>query len=131
VADPLPREVARFITKHLHGFTQLELLLHMHDSAGSSKTAAMAARELRLGDEQAASLLHDLCTRGLLEIDDGEGPKSYRYKPRTGELARQVDALVEIYPKYRQRVVQLIFSRPPDGVTNFAEAFRWRKDKDG
>lgn len=131
MADPLPPEVKRFINKHLHGFAQLELLLHLHDNPSGSVTPAMAAQELRLGEEQTAGLLHDLHARGLLEIDDSEGPKRYRYKPNTRELARQVDALAKIYPAYRQRVVQLIFSKPPESVTNFAEAFRLRKGKDG
>ena len=132
VADRLPAEVKRFINKHLHGFSQLELLLHLHDNPSEAVTPAMAARELRLGEEQAAGLLHDLHARGLLAVSDSEGRRqSYRYEPRTRELARQVDALAEIYPTYRHRVVQLIFSKPRESVTNFAEAFRLRKDEDG
>jgi hypothetical protein len=131
VADPLPREVKRFIYKHLHGFSQLELLLHLHDNPSEPITAAMAARELRLGDEQAANLLKDLHARGLLAISDShERRESYRYEPSTRELARQVDALAEMYPTYRHRIVQLIFSKPPDSVTDFAQAFRLRKDED-
>jgi hypothetical protein len=132
VADRLPPEVKRFINKHLQGFSQLELLLHLHDNPSEPVTPAMVARELRLGEEQAAGLLHDLHTRGLLATSDSQGrPESYRYEPRTRELARQVDALAEIYPTYRHRVVQLIFSKPPESVTNFAEAFRLWKDEDG
>ncbi|HSE45494.1 MAG TPA: hypothetical protein VLA89_09240 [Gemmatimonadales bacterium] len=132
MADPLPREVKRFINKHLHGFSQLELLLHLHDNPSEPVTAATAARELRLGEEQAAALLQDLHIRGLLATSDSVGRRdSYRYEPSTRELARQVDALAEIYPAYRHRVIQLIFSKPPDSLTNFAEAFRLRKEEDG
>ena len=132
VADPLPREVKSFINRHLHGFSQLELLLHLHENPSEPVTAAMAARELRLGEEQAAALLQDLHTSGLLATCDSEGRReSYRYEPSTRELARQVDALAEIYPTYRHRVVQLIFSKPPDSLTHFAQAFRLRKDEDG
>jgi hypothetical protein len=132
VADPLPPEVKRFINTHLHGFSQLELLLHLHDHPSEPVTAAIAARELRLGEQQAAGLLQDLHTRGLLATSDSEGRReSYRYEPSTRELARQVDALAEIYPTYRHRIVQLIFSKPPDSLTNFAQAFRLRKDEDG
>jgi hypothetical protein len=132
VADPLPREVRRFINKHLHGFSQLELLLHLHDNPSEPVTAAMAARELRLGEEQVAALLQDLHTSGLLATRGSGGQReSYRYEPRTRELARQVDALAGIDPTYRHRIVQLIFSKPPDSLTNFAQAFRLRKDEDG
>jgi hypothetical protein len=131
VADPLTPEVKRFINKHLHGFTQLELLLHLHDNPNRSVTPTMAAQELRLGEEHAAALLHDLHARGLLVIDDTEGPRCYRYRPSTRELARQVGALAELYPTYRHRIVGHIFSKPPESVTNFAQAFLLRKDEDG
>jgi hypothetical protein len=132
VADPLPRDVKCFVKKHLHGFSQLELLLHLHDNPSEPVTAAMAARELRLGEEQAAALLQELHTSGLLATSDSEGGcESYRYEPSTRELAQQVDALAEMYPTYRHRIVQLIFSKPPDSLTNFAQAFRLRKDEDG
>jgi hypothetical protein len=131
VADPLPREVKRFINKHVHGVAQLELLLHLRDNPNESVTPAMAARELRLGDVQAVDLLHDLHIKGLLAIDKSEGRECYRYEPTTRALARQVEALAKIYPTYRHRVIQLIFSKPPESVTNFSEAFRFRKDDDG
>jgi hypothetical protein len=131
VADPLSPQVKRFINKHIHGFSQLELLLHLRDNPNESVTPDLAARELRLGQEQAADLLHDLHTRGLLAIDTGEGPQRYRYEPSTREMARQVEALAKIYPTYRHRIIQLIFSKPSESVTNFSQAFRLRKDEDG
>ena len=131
VGDPLSPEVRRFINKHLHGFSQLELLLHLRDNPNQAVTPETAARELRLADEQAAGLLHDLHARGLLTTDDSEGQTRYRYEPSTRELARQVEALAKLYPTYRHRIVQLIFSKPPESVTNFSQAFRLRKDEDG
>jgi hypothetical protein len=131
VADPLTPEVKRFINKHVHGVAQLELLLHLRDNPNESVTPSAAARELRLADVQAVDLLRDLHIRGLLAIDKSEGQERYRYEPNTRELARQVEALAKIYPAYRHRVIQLIFSKPPESVTNFAQAFRMRKDEDG
>lgn len=131
MADPLPRDVKRFINKHIHSVTQLELLLHLHDNPGEAVTPETAARELRLGEEHAVSLLHDLRTRGLLATHEGEGEDGYRYEPRTRDLARQVQATAKVYPAYRHRIIQLIFSKPPESVTNFAQAFRIRKDEDG
>jgi hypothetical protein len=128
MADPLPPEVKRFINKHVHAFTQLELLLYLHDNSTRTITPALAAREQRLDEAQAAGLLHDLHVRGLLASDASEGPERYRYEPSTRELARQVDTLARIYPTYRHTIIQLTFSKPPESVTNFAEAFRLRKD---
>ena len=131
MADPISRDVKRFINNHLHGFSQLELLLHMRDSPNEWLTAEVAARELRLGHEQAADLLEDLRSRGLLVVDDSDPPPRYRYEPKSDELAMQVEGLAKIYPTYRHRIVHLIFSKPPESITNFSQAFRLRKDEDG
>lgn len=131
MADPLPPDVKRFINKHLHGFSQLELLLYLRANFSEPVTRETAARELRLDQEQASGLLRDLHARGLLRIVDGEEPESYRYEPKTVKLAQQVEALAEIYPAYRHRIIQLIFSKTPESVINFSEAFRLRKDEDG
>jgi hypothetical protein len=131
VADPLSRDVRRFINKHLYGFSQLELLLHLRDNPNETVTPDLAARELRLAHDQAADLLRDLESRGLATVDDPERPDGYRYEPATRELARQVEGLAKLYPAYRHRIIQLIFSKPPESVTNFSQAFRLRKDEDG
>lgn len=131
MGDPISPEVKRFIHTHLHGFSQLELLLHLRDTPRESLTAEVAARELRLGHEQAADLLADLHTRGLLAVDYGDPPTRYRYEPKSEELALQVEALAKIYPTYRHRIVHLIFAKPPESITNFKQAFRLRKDEDG
>lgn len=131
MADPISPDVKRFINTHLHGFSQLELLLHLRDTPNESVTAEVAARELRLGHEQTADLLDDLHSRGLVALDDGDAPARYRYEPKSEELALQVEGLAKLYPTYRHRIVQLIFAKPPESITNFCQAFRLRKDEDG
>jgi hypothetical protein len=130
MVDRLPPEVTRLISKHIHGVSQLELLLYLHDQPTREVTPEMVAREQRMAEDQSAALLHDLHSRGLLEVIDREGQRSYRYEPKRRELARQVDALAQTYPKYRHTIIQLVFSKPSEGVTNFAEAFRLRKNED-
>jgi hypothetical protein len=131
MADPISPEVKRFINNQLHGFSQLELLLHLRDSPNEWLTAEVASRELRLGHDQAADLLEDLRSRCLLAVDDSDPPARYRYEPKSDELAMQVEGLAKIYPTYRHRIVHLIFSKPPESITNFSQAFRLRKDEDG
>jgi len=131
MADPISRDVKRFINNHIHGFSQLELLLHLRDNPNESLTAEVAAGELRLAHEQAADLLADLHSRGLLAVDDSDSPARYRYEPKSEELALQVEGLAKLYPIYRHRIVHLIFTKPPESITDFSQAFRLRKDEDG
>ena len=130
MAAPLPPEVTRFISKHIHGFTQLELLLYLHAQPTIEVTTKIVAHEQRMTEDQAAALLHDLHSRGLLVTRDLEGKRHYRYEPKSKELVQQVEALAQTYPKYRHAIIQIIFSKPVESVTNFAEAFRLRKDGD-
>lgn len=130
MTEGIPPEVTRFISRHIHAVSQVELLLHLHDQPTRQVSPALIARERRLGEDQAAGLLHDLHVRGLVIALGDEEQRSYRYEPKTKELARQVDALARTYHKYRYAIMQLIFSKPGENVMNFAEAFRLRKDED-
>ena len=51
----------------------------------------------------------------------------YRYAPANEELNGIVDALAESYANYRVAVIGLIFARPSERITSFADAFRIRR----
>jgi hypothetical protein len=53
---------------------------------------------------------------------DGPGTRA-----ATDDLDRIVDDLAESYAKYRVAVIGLIFARPSERITLFADAFRIRK----
>ena len=130
MVDRLPQDVTRLIGKHIHGVSQLELLLFFHSQPTREVAVEAVAKEQGMREDQASILLEDLTARGLLAVVDSEDEARYRYEPKSTELARQVDALAETYPTYRHAIIQLIFSKPGEGVMNFAEAFRLRKDED-
>jgi hypothetical protein len=67
--------------------------------------------------------LEDLRSRGLASESEGR----YRYTPASEELDRIVDDLAESYAKYRVAVIGLIFARPSERITSFADAFRIRR----
>ena len=130
MVDRLPQDVTRLIGKHIHGVSQLELLLFLHNQPTREVSVETVAKEQGMRDDQASILLEDLTSRGLLVEADAEDEARYRYEPKSRELARQVDALAKIYPTYRHAIIQLIYSKPGESVMNFAEAFRLRKDED-
>lgn len=74
----------------------------------------------------ASDLLVDLAGRGFL-VEKEEG--AFVYEPKPG-LAKQVDALASAYSGYRVTIINLIFSKPSEGVQSFADAFRLRRDEE-
>lgn len=121
----LPKEARDLISRHIHSVAQLEVLLYLRSRAGQGITADELARDQKIGTEMAAGVLDDLASRGFVKQSEG----SFVYGPEPS-LARQVDELGAAYSSYRVSVINLIFSRPDEGVQSFADAFRVRRDEE-
>jgi hypothetical protein len=125
----LSEDVKKFITEHINSLEQLEILLLLHRHQEKEWTAQEVSQELRLSPASAAMRLADLQTRGLLVVR--ESPDLfYQYQPQKSDFAPTVDSLAELYPDYRFTVINLIFSKPLDKIQTFADAFKFREDKD-
>jgi hypothetical protein len=122
-AGGIPHAVRGFVGAHIESVGQLEVLLLLHSRRDEDWTAGAVQRELRVAPEAAASRLADLRTRGLVKE---EPAGTYRYAP-TSELAPVVDALAEAYAARKVSVIKLIYSKPSEQVTTFADAFRFRR----
>jgi predicted transcriptional regulator of viral defense system len=112
--------VERFVRAHIHSVEQLEVLLHLRAQAARAFTADELARELRIHAASAQDRLEDLKGRGLLASPEGG---AYRYQPPPA-LAGDVDALARTYAERRVSVINLIFSKPSEGISTFADAFK-------
>jgi hypothetical protein len=119
----VPGPVRHFIASHIVSVAQLEVLLLLRAAADKEWTAAEVARALVTQPEAAAGWLDDLTERGLASQSAGR----HRYAPADAEVEGTVDALAESYAKYRVAVIGLIFARPSDRLTQFADAFRIRR----
>lgn len=127
--DPgIPEDIIEFINARIASVVQLEVLLLLHAEQGKQWTADELAEQLRIEPAWAAGQLESLCNDGLL-VCQPAAVLVYRYQPRTPELAAMVDALARIYAERRVSVISLIFSKPPDPLRDFADAFRFRKNK--
>lgn len=107
---------------------QLEILLLLREHVGEW-TPARVASELRITEQSAELHLADLSLRGL--ISPGAAIRSYSYAPRSPELGALVDELAGCYVNMRYTVINLIFAVPGDSARTLAEAFRFRRKKDG
>jgi hypothetical protein len=119
----VPAPVRRFIASHIVSVAQLEVLLLLRAAADKEWTADEVARALVTQREAAAGWLENLRERGLARQ---EGDR-YRYAPSSRELDRTIDSLAESYANYRVAVISLIFARPSERITSFADAFRIRR----
>ena len=129
-ADPT-KCVSEFISHYIDSVETVDVLLLLHNHRDREWSASQVSLELRSNPASAAKRLADLCLRGIFEIR--VTPELvYRYAPKTEALAEMVDEFSLVYVKHRVSVIKLIFSKPLDRVSNFAESFRLReKEKEG
>ncbi len=124
----LSPSLQEFISRHIGSVVQAELLLLAQGSAPRRWSAAEIAAELRVEPAGARSQADALCSRGLLR-STGESDPRYWYEPSSDEIQQGVLELARAYPDRRVSIISFIYSRPPDPLKLFADAFRIVKDK--
>ena len=123
----LPTELRAFLHSCVESIEQVELLMMLRGSE-RFRTARQAASEF--GIKTPARARHDLETlaaRGLLEIRVAEDETSYRYRPKTEELARYCDLLAQHYITSRASVLGFVATESRQSAKRFADAFKLRK----
>jgi hypothetical protein len=66
--------------------------------------------------------------RSLPTWQSGPEPQ-YQFAPVDPAIAPAVAALAGLYATHRVSIISMIFSKPADRLRSFADAFRFRKDK--
>ena len=93
--DLIPEEVQRFLVDHIDSIAELEALLILREHRGQSWPCGLVADRIYSSEEVTADLLVKLAKRGFLTAD-GMTPASFRYAPRSQEMARLLDQLAEV-----------------------------------
>ena len=122
----IPANVRRFLHDQIESVVQVEVLLLLYAEPARAFCGADVVAALRVEPAWAAAQLSDLCGRGILAE---AGPGSYRFAPRTAEVADAVAGLARAYADRRVTVIGLIYAKPSEPLRSFADAFRLRKDK--
>ena len=104
---------------------ELEILLLLRARRQTSWTGDAVARELRLDPKTSAERLVDLQRRGFVTSGPDGG---VLYEPRHAGFDHALSVLAHAYPKFRNAVIRMIFSKPNEKVQSFADAFRIRSD---
>jgi len=123
-SSAFPESVKRLIAERIDSVPELEALLLLREHRGRDWTPSDAGQRLYVSAAVAAHVLAKLAGHGFLS--SGEG--GYRYAPGV-ELASAVDQLAEAYAHHLVEVTQMIHTKPPPSIRQFADAFRFRKDK--
>jgi hypothetical protein len=125
----LPEDVARFIAGNISSVSQLEVLLLLRNSGAKTWSRQEIGGALYTSPEMMAAPLAELCDCGLLSATPPPD-ELYRFNPATPGLEAVVAKLNDLYAQRRVAVIGLIYSQPSDRVRSFADAFKFRKDKD-
>jgi hypothetical protein len=121
--------VDRFILDEIDSVPHLEALLLLWRSAPQPRTASQIAEQLYITHGQGAAIAEDLLRRGLIAREHNS-PASFFYDTQSEERNRLMEAVDATYRRELIRISGIIHSKPSPGVRAFANAFRFRKDKD-
>lgn len=123
--NSVPTEIEGFLLEHIHSVDELEILLLLRSYRQTSWTGDAVARELRLDPKTSAERLVDLQRRGFVNKGPNDG---FVYAPRGAGFDHALSILAQAYPKFRNAIIRLIFSKPNEKVQSFAEALSPRRD---
>ena len=122
----LPADVRRFILTSVPSVPYLEAVLLLRADPQQAWTAPRLAQRLYVPERTATELLAQLRDGGVAQAANDAG---VRFAPGA-ELAGVLDRLAEAYAAHLMSVTDLIHSRVDRRAQQFADAFRFRKDKE-
>jgi hypothetical protein len=124
VDDPIPRDVADFIMRHIDSVAQLEALLLLRANPHETWGANTTSKRLYTAEQEILEVLARLCEDGLLSCTEGV----YRYDCASEQLRDIVDRLAGIYSQHLIPVTNMIHAKPRR-IRQFADAFKIRMDR--
>ena len=123
----LPPEVVAFLDEHIFSVTQLEVLLLVQEIAPESITVRELSRSAHLPEPSIRPWLDAFVERGLLVHEAPDGYRSADLDPPTRVV---VDAVADCYVRRRVSLSRHVYASREDPARRFADAFRFRKEKD-
>jgi hypothetical protein len=125
--NDIPPEVKAFINTHIESIDQLRILLLLQSGAQSDWDVSDVSGKLYLRSDVVAAELASLEARGFC-VSSGD-PRRYRYQPKSADLKKKLEQVVQLDQERPVTLITLIYSRPKD-IQAFADAFKLRPDKE-
>ena len=117
----------QFVEKYIRSLDQLEVLLLVSALPDREWSVNDVYNVVRSSPGAVEERLEFFTAAGIFHRT--EKPPTYRFQPRTEEMARVISSLSAAYKLSRHRVVAFIYSptRGDDPMTSFTDAFRFKK----
>lgn len=129
VADSgISTEVERFIATHIKSLEQLEILLLLNSDPKRAWSLDDVYEVIKSSESSVRDRLDELASAGLIEIEHGP-PREYRFAPKEEGATLVIDDLAAAYKERRVKIVQIIYAPPTSVAEEFANAFKFRRDK--
>jgi hypothetical protein len=119
-------ELDRFIAVEINSLEQLEILLFLSGNPHKWWTAQDVYNVVKSSPQSVGDRLNEMVERGFLRKDTDN---RFQFAPQDEKVWDLTSELRNAYKEKSVKVVQAIYSKPPDAVQEFAKAFRLRKDK--
>ncbi len=120
----LDQNIEKFIHACINSVEQLEILLLLRSR--KELDAETITQELRTTSSSVEKRLSDLMRKNLVILREQDGKQTYVYDPPS-LYTDTMDQLASLYSSHRVSVINLIFSKPPDALTGFSDAFRFKE----
>jgi predicted ArsR family transcriptional regulator len=126
---PHIKEVDEFILEQIDTVPHLEALLLLWNSRPKQWTVEEMASALYVSSGTARNILQVLARRGLLVAGRGT-PENYRYESISSKQDSLIETVDATYRRNLVRISRMIHSKAAPGVREFAQAFRFTKDRE-
>jgi hypothetical protein len=128
--NDFPPELAAFVAAEIQSVEQLEILLLLSGNPHRWWTAQAVYEVIKSNLGSVKERLEDFTKKLILKKDNSQAP-SYQFSPENQGIWQLVSGLREAYKERPVKVVQAIYSKRSDPVTEFARAFKITKEKNG
>jgi len=122
-------EVYRFILNQIDSVPHMEALLLLWESRPKQWSDSEIAERLYVGTDFARNIVQDLVRRRVLATET-QSPSRYWYESKSGDLDRLVEAVAATYRRDLVRVSTFIHTKASSAVRDFAQAFKFTKERD-
>ncbi len=122
-------DVLRFIFERIESVPHLEALLLIWNSRPQPWLVEDLAKRLYVDRNVALGLAQDLTSQGLISRNPGP-PEQFCYESKSGESDHLIAALQAKYKVEIVTVSNMIHRKMSSAVRDFADAFRFKKERD-